>query len=70
MSADPAALGDLSWRVSSTCESAACVMVARRGEHVLVGSTSRPDGPVSEFTQDEWREFLAGAKSGDFDKFA
>ncbi len=70
MSADPVALGDLPWRVSSTCESAACVMVARRGDQVLVGSTTQPDGPVSEFSKDEWRQFLMGAKLGEFDEFA
>jgi predicted secreted Zn-dependent protease len=70
MSSDPAPLGDLAWRVSSTCESAACVMVARRGDRVLVASTKHPAGPVSEFTQDEWREFLAGAKLGEFDELA
>lgn len=70
MSSDPASLRDLAWRVSSTCESAACVKVARRGDRVLVASTSQPAGPVSEFTHDEWREFLAGAKLGEFDEFA
>jgi hypothetical protein len=29
-----------------------------------------PDGPISEFTADEWRQFLAGIKLGDFDGIA
>jgi hypothetical protein len=37
---------------------------------VLIGNTTRPEGPVSEFTADEWRHFLAGAKNGDFDGIA
>lgn len=67
MSVDPAGTGDLVWRVSSTCESGACVMVARKGDQVLVGNTGRPDGPVNIYTTVEWREFLAGAKLGEFD---
>ena len=70
MSAYSPAPGDLEWHVSRTCESGACVGVARRGELVLIGNTNNPEGPVSEFTKDEFREFLAGAKLGDFDEFA
>lgn len=61
---------DLDWRVSRTCESGACVKVARSGESVLIGNTTSPNGPVSEFTVAEWREFLKGAKIGDFDDIA
>jgi hypothetical protein len=60
--------GDIVWHVSRTCESGACVRVARRGETVLIGNTNSPEGLVSEFTMDEWRHFLAGAKLGDFDE--
>lgn len=67
MSTYPASLGDVHWRKSRTCESGACVGVARYGELVLVGNTSNPDSPVSTFTAKEWSEFLAGAKLGDFD---
>jgi hypothetical protein len=62
--------GDIVWRVSRTCESGACVRVARRGETVLIGNTNSPEGLVSEFTMDEWRHFLAGAKLGDFDEIS
>lgn len=67
MSAYPASLGDVDWRISRTCESGGCVGVARQGDFVLVSSTSNPESPVSKFTVEEWREFLAGAKLGDFD---
>jgi Domain of unknown function (DUF397) len=60
-------LADLEWRVSRTCESGACIKVARHGEAVLIGSTTGSDDSICEFTADEWREFLAGAKLGDFD---
>jgi hypothetical protein len=62
--------GDIAWLISRTCDSGACVGVARHGDTVLIGNTNNPEGPVSEFTIDEWRQFLAGAKLGDFDGVA
>jgi len=62
--------GDLDWRVTRLCDGGACVRVARRGDSVLIGNTNKPEGPISEFTTDEWRQFLAGAKLGDFDGIA
>jgi Domain of unknown function (DUF397) len=67
MSTQEAAPGHLQWYVSRTCEGGQCIRVARKGELVVIGNTNDPDGPVSEFTADEWRQFLAGAKLGDFD---
>jgi len=61
---------DLEWRVSRTCDSGACVGVARRGDAILIGNTNNLEGPVAEFTMDEWRQFLSGAKLGDFDGIA
>jgi hypothetical protein len=45
-------------------------MVARQGDSVVLGNTSQPDGPVQTYTTTEWKEFLAGAKLGDFDDLA
>jgi hypothetical protein len=70
MSVYPSAPGDISWRVSRTCESGACVGVARQGDSVVLGNTSQPDGPVQTYTTAEWKAFLAGAKQGDFDDLA
>jgi len=67
MSIHPASDGSVTWRTSRMCETAGCVRVARQGEFVLVGSTSDPDSSVVTFTLEEWSEFLAGAKLGDFD---
>jgi len=61
---------DLDWRVSRTCDNGQCIRVARKGESVLIGNTNSPEGLGSEFTTDEWRQFLAGAKLGDFDGIA
>lgn len=70
MSINSAAPGRLDWRISRTCDGGACVGVARRGEYVFIGNTSNSDSPVSKFTVDEWQQFLAGAKLGDFDGIA
>jgi predicted secreted Zn-dependent protease len=67
MSAYASSPDKLQWRVSRTCESGACVGVASQGEFVFIKNTNHPEGPVSEFTTDEWRHFLAGAKLGHFD---
>jgi predicted secreted Zn-dependent protease len=68
MAIHPSAQGDLAWRVSTTCDGGACVMVARQGDSVLLGNTSQPDAPVYEYTRAEWKEFLVGVKLGDFDE--
>lgn len=61
---------EVNWHISRACDGGACVAVGRRGESVLIRNTSMPEGVVSEFTIDEWRQFLAGARLGDFDKIA
>lgn len=70
MSIKSAVPGRLDWRISRTCDGGACVGVARRGEYVFIGNTSNSDSPVSKFTVNEWQQFLAGAKLGDFDGIA
>jgi hypothetical protein len=64
------AVEDLVWHVSRTCDNGQCIKVARAGEFVMIGNTTKPEGPVSEFTVEEWRHFLAGVKLGDFDGIA
>lgn len=68
MSARMPGAGDLEWYVSRTCDTGACVKVARKGAVVVIGTTNNPDGPFNEFTIEEWRQFLAGVKLGDFDE--
>jgi hypothetical protein len=70
MSAYNSASGDLDWRISSACDGGQCVGVARRDQFILIGNTNDPEGVVSKFTTDEWRQFLIGAKLGDFDGIA
>jgi hypothetical protein len=70
MSTSASAPADLEWRVSRTCDTGACIKVARKGESVVIGSTTSSADLVSEFTADEWRHFVAGVKLGDFDGIA
>ena len=58
------------WRISCACISDACVRVAHRGDVILIGNTNNPEGPICEFTLDEWRRFVTGIKLGDFDDIA
>jgi hypothetical protein len=44
-----------------------CVEVATAGDEVLVRSSLSPASRIT-LTRDEWREFLAGAKDGLFDR--
>lgn len=70
MSACVSGLGDLDWFISSRCEGGQCIKVARVGEVVVIANTNDPEGYVSEFSTDEWRQFVAGVKLGDFDGIA
>ena len=70
MSTNPVVSGDFDWRISRLCDSGACVGVARHGEFVLIGNSSSPEAPVSQFTRQEFRTFIAGVKLGDFDDLA
>jgi predicted secreted Zn-dependent protease len=70
MSTHASTPGDLDWRISRMCESGACVAVARSGESVFIGNSNDLSAPVSRFTVDEWRAFLAGVKLGDFEGIA
>src|ERR1700733_4373158 len=57
----------LTWRTALSCNGGACVQVAATENGVLLGNTRQPSGPVLSYTPDEWREFVAGIKKGDFD---
>jgi hypothetical protein len=70
MKVHPSAPKDLEWRISRTCDSGACVMVARYGDSVLFGDPGRQGGPVFSYTVAEWEAFLAGVRLGDFDDIA
>lgn len=56
----------ITWHVSSFCNSSTCVEVGRDGDRVLVQRSGERE-PTLEFSLDEWRVFLAGARAGEFD---
>ena len=60
--------GLLAWRKSSFSGINGCVEVAFTGDRVAVrDSKDGGRGPVLEFTSEEWRAFLAGARGREFD---
>jgi hypothetical protein len=58
----------LEWRTSSACGVNNCVQVASAGAGtVAVRDSKDPNGGVLIYTADEWRDFIIGAKNGEFD---
>jgi Domain of unknown function (DUF397) len=55
------------WRRSSHCHTDQCVEVSSSDHGVKIRDTKEPDGPVLNFTVQEWRAFIQGAKDGEFD---
>lgn len=57
----------LTWFTSLSCESGACVQVASDQNAILIRNSRQPEGPLLEYTPEEWHEFVSGIKKGDFD---
>jgi Domain of unknown function (DUF397) len=57
----------LVWRKSSYSTLNGCVEVAMVNNHVAVRSSRDPQGPILQFTADEWKAFLKGVRGGEFD---
>jgi hypothetical protein len=55
------------WRKSSHSNLNGCVEVVVVDGEVAVRNSRDPQGPVLEFTADEWRAFLDGVRDGEFD---
>lgn len=57
------------WRKSSYSVGAGstCVEVSIRVDGVAVRDSKNPTGPVLRFTMQEWRVFLLGVRSNEFD---
>lgn len=70
LSTSPVASGDINWLVSSLCEGGACVAVARHNGDVLMRNTSNSAAPILRFMKQEWSDFIAGVKLGDFDEIS
>ncbi|GIE98093.1 hypothetical protein Ari01nite_55580 [Paractinoplanes rishiriensis] len=64
----PPRSADLDWQTSRSCSQGACVQVAAVGDGTIAVRDSKdPAGPILRYSATEWREFLTGAKDGDFD---
>jgi hypothetical protein len=55
------------WRTARTCDAGACVQIAESGQMILVADSKAPQGPILSYTRTEFREFILGAKNGEFD---
>ena len=60
----------VTWRRSSACTGAdsTCVEIAVGHGVVAVRDSKDAAGPVLRFTAAEWRAFLAGVRTGEFDR--
>lgn len=58
----------LVWHTAFGCNGGTCIRIAAKGSMVLIGDSKNPKGPILSYTHAEWRDFLAGAKNGDFDR--
>jgi predicted secreted Zn-dependent protease len=55
------------WRTPLTCNGGACIKVAASGQAILIADSKQPEGPILSYSHDEWQQFVAGIKNGDFD---
>ena len=55
------------FKTSSVCSTGCCVGVAIKDEAVYVTNTTTSDSPITRFTHEEWKAFVAGVKNGEFE---
>jgi hypothetical protein len=67
--ASPAARNQatLHWRTAERCQASGCVEVAALADGVAMRDGKTGDSAVLSFSREEFRVFVAGVKSGDFD---
>lgn len=59
----------IEYKISSFCSLGTCVEVGRTPEgQVVVRDSKHRDLAPLRFTEEEWAAFLAGVKSGEFDR--
>ena len=56
----------LFWRSSPACASNGCVQAASTRDGVALRDSKSPDRQV-EVSREDWTDFVAGVKAGDFD---
>jgi predicted secreted Zn-dependent protease len=55
------------WRRSSFCNNGTCVEVGYANGNILVRDSKNAAVPSHSYTADEWQQFIAGVKNGEFD---
>jgi hypothetical protein len=55
------------WRTAKRCDTGACVEIGTLGEAVHIRNSADQDGMRLTLSHNEWQEFVAGVKDGDFD---
>jgi uncharacterized protein DUF397 len=55
------------WRKSTYSADHGCVEVAAFGDHVGVRDSKDRNGSYLQFTQKEWKAFIAGVRNGEFE---
>jgi hypothetical protein len=66
---DPEELAAASWfKAAASNTSQGCVEVAHLERWTVVRDTKNPGAPVHCYTPHEWACFLAGVRSGEFDR--
>jgi Domain of unknown function (DUF397) len=58
---------EVSYQKSSSCTRGDCVEVGHGEDKFFVRDSKNPNGPVLEFSRDEWDAFLAGVRNSEFD---
>ena len=62
-------MGNLEWRKARrSANNGACVELAPAAGQILIRDSKDQDGPVIGYSEDSWRRFVAGAKTGRFDR--
>lgn len=57
----------LEWKKSSLSNSIGCLEFAADGHSVLIRDSKHRGGPILSFSPLEWRDFVNGARRGEFD---
>lgn len=55
------------WVKSTLCAAHECVEVSTVDETWSVRDSKNPEGPILDFTKEEWEAFITGVKAGEFD---
>ncbi|GII04133.1 DUF397 domain-containing protein [Planobispora takensis] len=56
---------EIEWRISSKCNGGQCIEVAKLpGGLVGMRDNKEPNGPVLQFTREQWQDFINDVKQG------